>query len=82
VILAFFGTVYQAILAVALKSGTLISMEPASPEGLLARYLYSAFSYRVVSCNCLHCPVRYPREIGPGGIRVVLHELVFCRCLH
>jgi hypothetical protein len=36
VILAFLGTAYQVILARALKSGTLVTMEPASPEGLLA----------------------------------------------
>jgi hypothetical protein len=36
VILAFFGTAYQAILAGAFKSSTLVTMEPASPEGLLA----------------------------------------------
>jgi hypothetical protein len=52
VILAFFGTAYQAILAVALKSGTLmVTMEPAS-RGAFGRYLYSAFSYWAVSCNC------------------------------
>jgi hypothetical protein len=36
VILAFLGTAYQVILAGAIKSGTLVTMEPTSPQGLLA----------------------------------------------
>jgi hypothetical protein len=36
VILAFLGTAYQVILAGAFNSGTLVTMESASSEGLLA----------------------------------------------
>jgi hypothetical protein len=79
VILAFFGTAYQAILAVALKSGTLVTREPTSLEGVLAGIytLLSTIGLLILIAGIVQYAT--PEKSVLAELGVVLHEPVYCR---